>query len=173
MFGQRQCHVHNNYTIMDTIELMHFDKLVFLSSIISVVQISYHLKYIEFCRTEICTYVYLLISTLCKFSSEEIQVFIWGTKILSKRTYILFRNINAYLPFTCVHTLTSNLVFLMANKTWLNKYLFFWVQIFLSCIFTHASETEYIIYTLTGWILLSNAISQEENFFLVETMMAN
>ena len=76
MFGQRQCHVHNNYTIMDTIELMHFDKLVFLSSIISVVQISYHLKYIEFCRTEICTYVYLLISTLCKFSSEEIQVFI-------------------------------------------------------------------------------------------------
>ena len=136
-------------------------------------QISYHLKYIEFCRTEIFTYVYLLISTLCKFSSEEIQVFIWGTKILSKRTYILFRNINAYLPFTCVHTLTSNLVFLMANKTWLNKYLFFWVQIFLSCIFTHASETEYIIYTLTGWILLSNAISQEENFFLVETMMAN
>ena len=123
------------------------------------------MKYIEFCRTEICTYVYLLISTLCKFSSEEIQVFIWGTKILSKRTYILFRNINAYLPFTCVHTLTSNLVILMANKTWLNKYLFFWVQIFLSCIFTHASETEYIIYTLTGWILLSNAISQEEIFF--------
>ena len=173
MFGQRQCHVHNNYTIMDNIELMHFDKLVFFSSTILIVQISYHLKYIEFCRTEICTYVYLLISTLCKFSSEEIQVFIWGTKFLSNRIYILFCNINAYLPFTCVHTLTSNLVFLMANKTWLNKYLFFWVQIFLSCIFTHASETEYIIYTLTGWILLSNAISQEEIFFVVETIMAN
>ena len=128
-------------------------------------QISHYIKYIEFCKTEICTHVYLFISIWCKFSSQEIQVFIWGTKILSKRIYILFRNINAYLPCTCVHTLTSNLVFLMSNKTWLNKYLFFWVQIFLSCIFTHASETEYIIYTLTGWILLSNAISQEENFF--------
>ena len=126
------------------------------------------MKYVEFCGTEICTHVYLFISTVCKFSSEEIQVFIWGTKILSKRIYILFCNSNAYLPFTCVHTLTSNLVILMANKTWLNKYLFFWVQIFLSCIFTHASETEYIIYTLTGWILLSNAISQEEIFFLLK-----
>ena len=90
-----------------------------------IVQMSYYMKYVEFCRTEICTHVYLFISTLCKFSSEEIQVFIWGTKILSKRIYILFCNSNAYLPFTCVHTLTSNLVILMANKTWLNKYLFF------------------------------------------------
>ena len=78
MFGQRQCHVHNNYTIMDNIELMHFDKLLFYHPqypLKNRSNITLY-KYVEFSRTEICTHVYLFISTLCKFSSEEIQVFI-------------------------------------------------------------------------------------------------